>query len=102
MDFKDQLKSSVDLVNVVGEYVRLKKSGAQRYLGLCPFHNEKTPSFTVHAARQFYKRFGCGEGGDVFPLVQKIEGISFYGAVDVVAERHRVPMPKRSLVADED
>ena len=102
MDFKDQLKSSVDLVNVVGEYVRLKKSGAQRYLGLCPFHNEKTPSFTVHAARQFYKCFGCGEGGDVFNFVQKIEGISFYEALKLLAERHGVPMPKRSLVADED
>jgi DNA primase len=102
MDFKDQLKSSVDLVNVVGEYVRLKKSGPQRYQGLCPFHNEKTPSFTVHAARQFYKCFGCGEGGDVFNFVQKIEGISFYEALKLLAERHGVPMPKRSLVADED
>ena len=102
MDFKDQLKSSVDLVGVVGEYVRLKKSGAQRYLGLCPFHNEKTPSFTVHAARQFYKCFGCGEGGDVFNFVQKIEGISFYEALKLLAERHGVPMPQRSLVADED
>ena len=69
MDFKDQLKSSVDIVDVVGEYVRLKKSGPQRYSGLCPFHNEKTPSFSVHAARQFYKCFGCGEGGDVFSFV---------------------------------
>jgi len=102
MDFKDQLKSSVDLVNVVGEYVRLKKSGAQRYMGLCPFHNEKTPSFTVHAARQFYKCFSCGEGGDVFTFVQKIEGVSFYEALKLLAERHGVPMPKRSLVADED
>ena len=102
MDFKDQLKSSVDLVNVVGEYVRLKKSGPQRYMGLCPFHNEKTPSFTVHAARQFYKCFGCGEGGDVFNFVQKIEGISFYEALKLLAERHGVPMPKRTLVADED
>ena len=102
MDFKDQLKSSGDLVNVVGEYVRLKKSGPQRYMGLCPFHNEKTPSFTVHAARQFYKCFGCGEGGDVFNFVQKIEGISFYEALKLLAERHGVPMPKRTLVADED
>ena len=102
MDFKDQLKSSVDLVNVVGEYVRLKKNGPQRYLGLCPFHTEKTPSFNVHAGRQFYKCFGCGEGGDVFSFVQKIEGISFYEALKLLAERHGVAMPKRSLVADED
>ncbi len=102
MDFKDQLKSSVDVVGVIGEYVRLKKSGAQRYLGLCPFHNEKTPSFTVHAARQFYKCFGCGEGGDVFAFVQKIEGIGFYEALKLLAERHGIAMPKRSLVADEE
>src|ERR1035441_5080347 len=102
MDFKDQLKSSVDIVNVVGEYVRLRKSGPQRYSGLCPFHTEKTPSFSVHAARQFYKCFGCGEGGDVFNFVQKIEGISFYEALKLLAERHGIAMPKRSLVADED
>ncbi|HUP03523.1 MAG TPA: DNA primase [Bryobacteraceae bacterium] len=102
MDFKDQLKSSVDLVNVAGEYVRLKKSGAQRYMGLCPFHNEKKPSFTVHASYQFYKCFSCGEGGDVFTFIQKIEGISFYEAMKLLAERHGIPMPKRTLVADED
>ena len=49
MDFKEQLKSSVDIVNVIGEYVRLRKSGVSRYTGLCPFHSEKTPSFSVHA-----------------------------------------------------
>ena len=102
MDFKDQLKSSVDIVSVVGEYVRLKKAGPQVHKGLCPFHNEKTPSFNVHAARQFYKCFGCGEGGDVFTFVQKIEGVSFYEALKLLAERHGIPMPKRSLVADEE
>jgi len=102
MDFKDQLKSSVDIVGVVGEYVRLKKSGAQKYMGLCPFHSEKTPSFNVHAARQFFKCFGCGEGGDVFAFVQKIEGIGFYEALKLLAERHGIAMPKRSLVADEE
>jgi DNA primase len=101
MDFKEQLKSSVDIVDVVGEYVRLRKSGPQRYSGLCPFHNEKTPSFSVHAARQFYKCFGCGEGGDVFSFVQKIEGVTFYEALKTLAERNGIPMPKRSLVSDE-
>ncbi|MGA3097974.1 MAG: DNA primase [Bryobacteraceae bacterium] len=101
MDFKEQLKSSVDIVDVIGEYVRLKKSGPQRYSGLCPFHNEKTPSFSVHAARQFYKCFGCGEGGDVFSFVQKIEGVTFYEALKTLAERHGIAMPKRSLVSDE-
>jgi DNA primase len=102
MDFKDQLKSSVDIVNVIGEYVRLKKSGSQRYMGLCPFHSEKTPSFTVHVARQFFKCFSCGEGGDVFAFVQKIEGVSFYEALKLLAERNGIALPKRSLVPDEE
>ena len=69
MDFVEQLKSSVDIVSVVGEYVRLRRSGANRYMGLCPFHNEKSPSFTVHVVHQFYKCFSCGASGDVFKFV---------------------------------
>ncbi|MBZ5583599.1 MAG: DNA primase [Acidobacteriia bacterium] len=102
MDFKEQLKSAVDIVNVIGEYVRLKKAGANVYKGLCPFHTEKTPSFNVHAARQFFKCFGCGEGGDVFSFVQKIEGVTFYEALKLLAERNGIPLPKRSLVADDE
>lgn len=102
VDFKDQLKSNLDIVNVVGEYVRLRKAGPQRHIGLCPFHSEKTPSFGVHAARQFYKCFGCGEGGDVFDFVQKIEGVTFYEAMKLLAERNGVAMPRRSMVADEE
>ncbi|HYW44768.1 MAG TPA: DNA primase [Bryobacteraceae bacterium] len=102
MDFKEQLKSSISIEKVVGEYVRLKKAGGQRYVGLCPFHNEKTPSFGVHVVHQIYKCFGCGAGGDVIDFVMKYEGISFYEALKSLAERNGIPMPKRSLVADED
>jgi DNA primase len=102
MDFVEQLKSSVDIVGVVGEYVRLKKSGTQRYMGLCPFHSEKTPSFTVHVVHQFYKCFSCGAGGDVVKFVMEKEGISFYEALKLLAERYGIPMPKRSQYADED
>jgi DNA primase len=102
MDFVEQLKSSIDIVNVVGEYVRLRRSGASRYMGLCPFHNEKTPSFTVHVGRQFYKCFSCGAGGDVVKFVMEKEGISFYEALKSLAERYGIPMPKRSQYADED
>jgi DNA primase len=102
MDFVEQLKSSVDIVSVVGEYVRLKKSGTQRYMGLCPFHSEKTPSFTVHVVHQFYKCFSCGAGGDVVKFVMEKEGISFYEALKLLAERYGIPMPKRSQYADED
>ncbi len=100
MDFVEQVKSSVDIVKVVGEYVRLRKAGGSRYIGLCPFHNEKTPSFGVHPVHQFYKCFGCGEGGDVLKFVMKIDGLSFYEALRLLAERHGIPMPKRAEYSD--
>src|SRR5215831_20779684 len=102
MDFAAQLKSSVDIVSVIGEYVRLKRSGAQRYMGLCPFHQEKSPSFTVHVVHQFYKCFSCGVSGDVIRFVMEKEGISFYEALKSLSERYGIPMPKRSNYADED
>src|SRR6266436_4793015 len=103
VEFKEQLKSQVDIAGVVGEYgVRLLKAGPNRYKGLCPFHTEKTPSFNVSIVRQAFHCFGCSVGGDVFSFVMRIEGISFYEALKLLAERHGIPMPKRSLVADED
>jgi len=100
MDFVEQVKSSVDIVRTIGEYVPLKKAGAARYSGLCPFHSEKTPSFSVHAGHQFYKCFGCGAGGDVFKFVMEIEGIPFYEALKLLAERNGIPVPKRSMASD--
>jgi DNA primase len=103
MDFVEQLKSSIDIVKVIGEYVRLKRVGATgRYVGLCPFHQEKTGSFNVNQSRQFYKCFGCGVGGDVLKFVQEIEGFTFPEALKVLAERHGIPMPKRNDYADSD
>jgi DNA primase len=103
MDFVEQLKSSIDIVKVVGEYVRLKRIGATgRYVGLCPFHQEKTGSFSVNQSRQFYKCFGCGVGGDVLKFVQEIEGFTFPEALKTLAERNGIPMPKRSEYADAD
>src|SRR5579875_3392610 len=102
MEFVDQLKSAVDIVSVVGEYVRLRKSSAYRYVGLCPFHSEKTPSFSVHASRQFYHCFGCHAHADVLKFVMEIEGVGFYDALKNLAERYGIPMPKRSQYSDED
>ncbi len=102
MDFRDQVKSSVDIVSVIGEYVRLRRSGTQRYMGLCPFHSEKTPSFTVHVPHQFYKCFSCGVSGDVIKFIQEKEGLSFWDALKSLAERYGIPIPKRSQYADED
>ena len=102
MDFVEQLKSQVRIEDVVGEYVKLRKSGASRYMGLCPFHNEKTPSFTVHVVHQFYKCFSCGAGGDVVKFVMEKEGLSFWEALKQLAERYGIPLPKRSQYSDED
>ena len=63
-----QLKEQADIVEIIGEHVALQRSGT-RFLGLCPFHGEKTPSFSVHAGQQFYYCFGCGESGDVFSFI---------------------------------
>ncbi len=96
-DFAYTLKEQADIVRVVGDYVKLKKAGAQNYSGLCPFHNEKTASFSVHATRQFYHCFGCGASGDVFSFVQKIENITFPEAVRAVAQKFGIAMPKASF-----
>jgi DNA primase len=95
-DFKEIVKQQADIVRVVGDYVRLKKAGAQNFSGLCPFHNEKTPSFSVHATRQFFHCFGCGVSGDVFSFVQKIENVTFPEAVRAVAQKLGIALPKLS------
>jgi DNA primase len=102
MDFVEQLKSQVRIEDVVGEYVKLRKSGPSRYMGLCPFHSEKTPSFTVHVVHQFYKCFSCGAGGDVVKFVMEKDGLSFWEALKGLAERYGIPLPKRSQYSDED
>jgi DNA primase len=95
-DFKEIVKQQADIVRVVGDYVKLRKAGAQNYSGLCPFHGEKTPSFSVHATRQFFHCFGCGVSGDVFAFVQKIENITFPEAVRAIAQKLGIAMPKAS------
>src|SRR5579883_1859503 len=96
-DFKDALKQQADIVRIVGDYVKLKKAGAQNFSGLCPFHNEKTPSFSVHATRQFFHCFGCGVSGDVFSFVQKIENITFPEAMRSFASRASCGLENSSL-----
>jgi len=86
----------------VGEYVKLRKAGAQNYSGLCPFHQEKTASFSVHAGNQFFHCFGCNAGGDVFTFIQKIENITFPEAVRVVAEKMGIPIPKVTYATQEE
>ncbi|MGH9510237.1 MAG: DNA primase, partial [Terriglobales bacterium] len=95
--FADSVKQQADIVRVVGDYVKLKKSGAQNFSGLCPFHKEKTPSFSVHATRQFFHCFGCGASGDVFTFVQKLESVTFPEAVRAVAQKLGIPVPKSAF-----
>ena len=93
-DFAYTVKQQADIVRIIGEYVKLRKSGAQNYSGLCPFHGEKTPSFSVHATRQYFHCFGCGVSGDVFTFVQKIENITFPEAISAVAQKLGISAPK--------
>ena len=100
-DFAQSVKQQADIVKVIESYIRLRKTGAQNYSGLCPFHKEKTPSFSVHAVRQFYHCFGCGVSGDVFSFVGKIENASFPEAVRIVAQKCGIPLPKREFSSPE-
>src|ERR1700684_1605766 len=91
--FADRVKQQADIVRVIGEYVRLKKSG-QNFSGLCPFHQEKTPSFSVSAVKQMHYCFGWGKGGDVFQFVRELEKAPFPEAVRTVAEKCGIAIPK--------
>src|SRR5947209_343912 len=101
MTFAEQLKSQLDIVDVVGQYVRLKRAGtAHRYVGLCPFHSEKTPSFHVNGTNQFYYCFGCQATGDLFKFVQEMDTLTFAEALKSLAERYGIPVPQRQREDD--
>jgi DNA primase len=96
-DFAQLVKQQVDIVRIIGDYLKLRKSGAQNYTGLCPFHKEKTGSFSVNATHGYFYCFGCHEKGDVFTFVMKMENISFPEAIRVVATKCGIPLPKREF-----
>src|SRR5262250_255552 len=99
--FAERVKNQADIVRVIGEYVRLKKAG-QNFVGLCPFHQEKTPSFAVHPVKQIYHCFGCGVGGDVFKFVMELEKCEFPEAIRTVAEKCGIPIPRRRESSPEE
>src|SRR6056297_3378444 len=99
-NFSEKVKDRLDIVEVVSEYVNLKKTG-KNYQGLCPFHQEKTPSFTVNPDNQFYYCFGCGKGGDIFNFIMEIENITFYESLKLLANRANIKMPKRKGYSEE-
>ena len=98
--FLDELVARCDIVEVVQRYVALKKSGSN-YFGLCPFHNEKTPSFSVSPDKQIFYCFGCGEGGGVIQFIMKVENLPFLDAVRQLAESVGMQMPTDEEQSDE-
>jgi DNA primase len=101
-DFAQLVKQQTDIVRLVGEYVKLRKTGAQNYTGLCPFHKEKTGSFSVNATHGYFYCFGCHEKGDVFTFVMKLESLSFPEAVRTVATKMGIALPKREWNSPEE
>ena len=91
-ELKEEIRSANDIVDVISQYVTLKRSG-RNFFGLCPFHKEKSPSFSVSPDRQYYHCFGCHKGGDVFNFVSEVERISFREALEFLAERARIQLP---------
>jgi DNA primase len=101
-NFAQLVKQQADIVRVIGDYLKLRKSGAQNYTGLCPFHKEKTGSFSVNATHSYFYCFGCHEKGDVFTFVMKMENISFPEAVNAIATKCGIPLPKREFSSPQE
>jgi DNA primase len=99
-DFVDRLKDESDIVSVVSDYVPLKKKG-KNYWGCCPFHHEKTPSFSVSSDKGFFYCFGCGVGGNVFNFLMKIENIDFFNAVKLLANKLNISLPEKEKSDEE-
>src|ERR1700745_3807630 len=95
-NFSETVRNSADIIKVISEYVSLKAAGSS-FKGLCPFHSEKTPSFTVHRDKQFFHCFGCHAGGDVFSFVMLAEKVSFPEAVELVADKCGIPIPAAGM-----
>jgi DNA primase len=94
MEIIDQIRQAANIIELASQYTTLKKAG-RRHVGLCPFHSEKTPSFTLDDERQLFHCFGCGTGGDVFTLIMEKENLSFPEAVRYLAEKYNIPLPEK-------
>ena len=95
----DEVKNNNDIVDIVSQYVALKRSG-RNYFGLCPFHNEKSPSFAVSPDKQIFHCFGCGVGGNVIHFISKIEGLNFRESLELLAEKANITLPKLESIGD--
>ena len=96
----EEIKANTNIVNIVAQYVMLKRQG-KSYFGLCPFHNEKSPSFSVSESRQIFHCFGCGVGGDAIGFLMKIENIDFKEAIEILAEKAHIALPHTEVSQDE-
>ena len=97
----DEIRSRNDIVSTISQYMTLKRKG-RNYFGLCPFHNEKSPSFSVSPDKQIFHCFGCGVGGDVINFVKKIENIGFLDSVRLLAEKSGIQLPNDISKAEEE
>ncbi len=89
---KERVRDAIDMADLVGSRVELRRSGGTSMTGLCPFHDERSPSFSIDTAKKVFHCFGCQEGGDAFTFVQKLEGLDFVGALEFLADRYKVPL----------
>lgn len=96
-DIIEEVRSRNDIVDVIGQYVHLTKKGST-YFGLCPFHNEKTGSFSVSPNKQMYYCFGCGAGGNVFTFMMQYENFTFGEAMEALADRQVLPCQSRNIL----
>ncbi|NCC70113.1 DNA primase [bacterium] len=101
MDNVEEIKLKTDIVDIISEYVELKKAGMGSYKACCPFHNEKTPSFVVSQDKQIFHCFGCGKGGDAFTFIQEIEGIDFKEALNILAKKAGVELKTSDYIKKE-
>lgn len=95
-DSREQVRAAVDFVELVGARTELKRAGARRYVGLCPFHDERSPSFGIDPVEKLYHCFGCGVGGDVFKFVMETEGLDFASALESLAERSGIELQREA------
>ena len=95
----EEIRETIDIVDFISGYVELKKKG-RNYFGLCPFHMEKTPSFSVNPEKQIFHCFGCGEGGNVFSFVMNIEKMTFPEVIEFLADKFRIPIKKEGTKSE--
>ena len=96
----DDVRSNSNIVDIIGEHVNLKKNG-NNYIGLCPFHNEKTPSFSVNEPKQFFYCFGCQKGGSIFTFLMEYEHMTFQESVRYLADRAGMIIPETEMTDEE-